>query len=343
MEKYKDNNAEDFEKIANYLADESSREERSSLEAWVRAKEDNRKFFNKVKKVWQASEMCSDNFCPNVQSAWEKVKQAKGKVRPLSLAEESEAVAANGRNWYPYVAASVVLLLSVVVGWWTMKDTHLVQKLSFQNEKIEANQKGQLVLADGSKVWLNSNTRFYYPKSFNGERAVYLEGEAYFEIAKDEENPFVIYTGKSVTEVLGTSFNINTEEDAVIVTVASGRVALYPEGNKGNQVVLEKGEAGHFMGKNEMVSKTRNEDINYLSWQTGVLTFENTSLAAVAKALSRHFDADIVLGEGASEGCRLTSSFRDQTLDEVLELIRLTLDIEIKKEKGRILLVGKGC
>lgn len=338
METHKDNSAEDFEKIADYLANESSDEERSALEAWISEKEDNRRFFDKVKKVWQASEVCTDNFCPNVEAAWQKVKQATDKVRPLHV--EEQKVGVDNRQWIPY-AASVALLLTALVGWWSMKDTHFVQKLSFQNETVEANQKGQVVLADGSKVWLNSNTRFYYPKSFEGERVVYLEGEAYFEIAKDEEKPFVIYSGKSVTEVLGTSFNVNTEADAVTVTVASGRVAFYPEGNKESQVVLEKGEAGHFM--NKKVSKTRNEDVNYLSWQTGVLTFENASLSAVAKALSRHYGTEVAIDGEASESCRLTSSFKNQTLDEVLELIRLTLDIEIKKEKERILLIRKGC
>ena len=343
MEKHKDNNAEDFEKIADYLANESSDEARSSLEAWLSEKEDNKHLFDKVKKVWKASEVCADNFCPNVEAAWEKVKQAKDKVRPLSFEEGNERTAANGRYWIPYAAASVALILSVIVGWWAMKDTHFVQKMSFQNEKIEADKKGQLLLSDGSKVWLNSNTRFYYPQSFDGERIVYLEGEAYFEIAKDEGRPFVIYSGKSVTEVLGTSFNVNTEDDAVTVTVASGRVALYPEGSKENQIVLEKGDFGYFVGKDNRVEKARNEDINYLSWQTGVLTFEDASLSAVAKALSRHYDTEIALSGTASESCRLTSSFKNQTLDEVLELIRLTLDIEIRKEKNRILLVGKGC
>lgn len=340
METHKNNSTEDFEKIADYLANESSDEERSSLEAWISENEDNRRFFDKVKKLWQASEVCTDNFYPNVEAAWQKVKQAKGKVRPLHVEEQKAGV--NNKQWLPY-AASVALLLTALVGWWSMKDTHFVQKLSFQNETIEANQKGQVVLADGSKVWLNSNTRFYYPDAFGSERTVYLEGEAYFEIARDEDKPFVIYSGKSVTEVLGTSFNVNTEADVVTVTVASGRVALYPEGNKEGQVVLEKGEAGLFMNKDKKVSKARNEDVNYRSWQTGVLTFEDASLAAVAKALSRHYDTEIVLIDKASENCRLTSSFKNQTLDEVLELIRLTLDIEIKKEEKRILLAGKDC
>ncbi len=343
MEKYKDNNAEDFEKIADYLANESSTEDRSSLEAWLSEKEENKNLFDKVKKVWQASEICAESFCPNVESAWEKVKQAKDKPRQPHFEEESVPVAIDSRNWFPYVAASVALVLCVLVGWWAMKDAHFVQKMSFQNEKIEANEKGQLVLADGSKVWLNSNTRFYYPKAFEGERIVYLEGEAYFEIAKDEARPFVIYSGKSVTEVLGTSFNVNTENNAVTVTVVNGRVALYPEGNKEGQVVLEKDDAGHFIKKDKLVRKKKNEDINYLSWQTGVLTFEDANLAAVAKALSRHYDTEVALSGKASESCRLTSSFKNQTLDEVLELIRLTLDIEIKKEKNRILLIGKGC
>ena len=340
MKTHKDNSSEDFEKIADYLANESSDKERSSLEAWLSEKEANRRLFDKVKKVWQASEICADDFCPNVELAWEKLKKAKDKARQMPVKDEK--IGADNKKWIPY-AASVALLLSALVGWLAMKETHFVQKMSFQQETVEANKKGQVELADGSKVWLNSNTRFYYPKAFDDKRVVYLEGEAYFEIARDEERPFVIYSGQSVTEVLGTSFNVNTKDNTVTVTVASGRVALYPEGNKESHVVLEKGEAGRFMVENKVVSKVKNEDINYLSWQTGVLTFEGASLSAVAKALSRHYGAEVAVDGEAPESCRLTCSFKNQTLDEVLELIRLTLDIEIKKEKERILLVGKNC
>lgn len=337
------NNTVDFEKIANYLAGEATEEEKIGLEAWLLKSPSNKTLFNKIKKVWQASEIADKEFCPNIDWAWTKVKQAnKTKTLPLIPHEEINGAVAK-KPWYLYIAASVVLLACVVSGWLVLKNDHFIEKLALQTEKVEANNKGEITLADGSKVWLNSNTSLYYPEKFDQDRIVYLDGEAYFEVARDENRPFMIYTGKGVTEVLGTSFNISTENKTVVVTVAKGQVALYPEGNREKQVVLEQGEKGLFKEKNKEVSKVKNDDINYLSWRTGILTFENAALSTVAETLSKHYHTAITLKEDVSNHCMLTSTFKDQTLEEVLELIRLTLDIEIKTEKDQILLIGKGC
>lgn len=336
----KDNNAVDFEKIANYLVGEVTDEEKESLEAWLESSPSNEILFNKIKRVWEASEVSEEAFNPDVALAWEKVQKVNNaKVLPYLNNANTNA----SKPWYLYIAASLVLLASVAIGWFALKEDHFIQKLTLQTEKVKAHKKGEVTLADGSKVWLNSHTQLYYPETFDQDRIVYLEGEAFFEVVRDEAKPFFIYTGKGVTKVLGTSFNINTENKTIVVTVANGQVALYPDGSPEKQVVLEKGERGVFKKKDKAISKIKNTDINYLSWRTGILTFEDASLSTVAEALSKHYHVAIDLKEGNSNHCRLTSTFKNQTLEEVLELLQLTLDVEIKKEKDQILLLGKGC
>src|SRR5690606_39189801 len=138
--------------------------------------------------------------------------------------------------------------------------------------------KGELTLADGSIVWLNSNSKLYYPDEFGSERKVYLEGEAYFEIKPDPNKPFRIITGKGVTEVLGTAFNLNSTGDKVTITVMEGMVAMYPEKQSEKKIILEKGESGFFHQAENELSKILMDDPNFLAWKTGIVRFEDSSL-----------------------------------------------------------------
>src|SRR5690606_2282187 len=155
-------------------------------------------FFSKMKRIWEASHIKEEGFCPNIARAWEKVKPASGgRVVPFS-AVQAQSRTTESLRWPYYVAASVLLLIGV--GLFFFQEDHAIPKLALERIQVEANEKGELTLVDGSIVWLNSNSKLYYPDEFGSERKVYLEGEAYFEIKPDPSKPFRIITGKGVTE-----------------------------------------------------------------------------------------------------------------------------------------------
>lgn len=332
---------EDFEKMADYLAGEASEKEQRELEQWFEDKPENRTFFNKIKKVWQASQLDGEKFCPDIACAWQKVKPInEGKVVPITSNLKTRTTNSSGKKWYYYVAASVVILMGV---WVLVQEDHIVPKLTLDTKQMDAHEKGELTLSDGSKIWLNSNSQFYYPETFDEERVVYLEGEAYFEVESDATRPFIIHTGRGVTEVLGTSFNLNNQQEEVKVTVTSGKVALYAEGNPDEKIIMEPGEVGIYHLEKDAMAKAENTDANFLSWKTGVLTFNGTPLADVAKALSRHYQVEVSPTGEISKKCRLTSTFDNKSLDEVLELIGLTLDVKVRKEGDQVFIEGAGC
>lgn len=102
----------------------------------------------------------------------------------------------------------------------------------------------QLVLADGTKVWLNADSKLRFPVSFTAERReVYLEGEAYFEVAKDSEHPFIVHISRGAIEVLGTGFNVRDyrEEQKTVTTLVQGKVVYRPERQPGREIMLEPG------------------------------------------------------------------------------------------------------
>ena len=192
---------QNFNKIAKYLSDNIDSEERESLFAWVKEHPDNKKTLEDSMEVWEVSNPSELEFQPNMEAAWDKMDKR------LETARASQAPSATVRPlrffrpWMRIAAAAVVLL---GIAFWLFPDfsndgTILKQTIAKENTTIE--------LPDGSKIWLNQNSTLEYKKNFE-KRIVYLEGEAFFDVAKDKSRPFEIYAGKSKTTVLGTSFNI---------------------------------------------------------------------------------------------------------------------------------------
>ncbi|MFD1768326.1 FecR domain-containing protein [Sphingobacterium suaedae] len=146
----------------------------------------------------------------------------------------------------------------------------------------------QLVLEDGTKVWLNASTQFSYPEQFTSDhRTVTLHGEAYFEVAKDTNRPFRITTNGTTIEVLGTSFNVASYHDQVSTTLVEGSVKV----RKGiRQDILLPGQEARVIGDRIAVKET-NVPKN-IAWQRGEFYFDGTNLPEIIEQISRWYDVD---------------------------------------------------
>ncbi len=159
----------------------------------------------------------------------------------------------------------------------------------------------QLVLPDGSKVWLNSATTLHFPTLFKGnERIVDLDGEGYFEVAHNPSKPFHVQTGNQDVEVLGTHFNINSYKDEkdIKTTLFEGAVRV---SKQGKITLLKPGEQAIADGAAITVNKDVDPD-KILAWKNGWFEFDNTDLATIMRQVSRWYDVDIVYeGKPTSE------------------------------------------
>jgi ferric-dicitrate binding protein FerR (iron transport regulator) len=149
----------------------------------------------------------------------------------------------------------------------------------------------QLVLADGTKVWLNAASSIKYPVVFNGnERKVELTGEAYFEVAHDKEKPFRVISNGQEVEVLGTHFNINAyhDEKSAKTTLLEGSVRISSEGkNK----MLKPGEQAHFENGDILIADV---DVNeVVAWKNGFFQFKDDNIRDIMRQLGRWYDVDI--------------------------------------------------
>lgn len=179
-----------------------------------------------------------------------------------------------------------------------------------------------MVLADGSKVWLNAGSSLTYPVLFVGnERKVSIEGEAYFEVAHDISKPFVVHYGAIDVQVLGTHFNVNTFEDGdsnVKVTLIEGSVKV-DNGNATN--LLKPGQQARINDKIKIVSDV---DLNQvMAWKNGYFQFNNASLQSVLKQVARWYDVDVIY-EGNNQPREFVGEMeRDLSLSEVLKILEI--------------------
>lgn len=155
----------------------------------------------------------------------------------------------------------------------------------------------QLQLADGTRMWLNVGSSVTYPTRFTGnERSVTLSGEAYFEVARNIQMKFVVNTGKTITEVLGTHFNVNSyaNETATRITLLEGKVKVGSAGTNFSQV-LTPGQQAQVMPGSEKLTVINGVDTEeVMAWKNGIFHFQKSDLPSIMRQVSRWYDMDII-------------------------------------------------
>ncbi len=227
------------------------------------------------------------------------------------------------KNWYK-IAATIALMIMLSLGLY-----YVSQSKNTRYFTTFEGQKKEIVLDDGTKIWLNSFSKLEIPGNFRKDkREILLQGEAYFEVAVKETQPFIVLSKNSIVKVIGTSFNINsnTSDSSVVVTVSSGKVEFYDKKNKVNKITLEKYSAGILALNETTPIKMLNKNLNFLAWKTGVLIFENNSLTEVISDLEKYYKKEIVFKDIIPDDYSLSVRFVNLSLEEVMNIVAGTFD-----------------
>ncbi|MCB0640888.1 MAG: FecR domain-containing protein [Phaeodactylibacter sp.] len=315
---------------SKYLSGNATDSEVRELEDWVSADAANRETFMAVKKAWMLTGGQSGQSAVDVDGWWAKTESElfeSAKVVPLESRKGS-------RRWLS-VAASITVVAVVAAllylqpwsGEWMMAEA-------------DADSSKKVELADGSEVVLNRSASLsyaYQPRS--AVRRVELKGDAYFDVAKDPKNPFIIQCRMVEIEVLGTSFYVDAreEQDEVQVIVKSGRVAVR---HQQQERILGAGEMAVFSVTGNRLDTLRPPDDNYQALKTNTLAFEATRLTDVVFALNRYYHANIRIESAALQDCLFSSTFTDKSLDTVLKVLEASFELTVRRENGLILLTG---
>lgn len=192
----------------------------------------------------------------------------------------------------------------------------------------------QLSLSDGTKVWLNSMTKLRYPVTFEGEqRNVYLTGEAYFDVAKDAEHPFVVNVEGMEVKVYGTRFNVNTLEEGVVQTVLErGKVSVKAL-KTGEEVMLKPDDMAEFYKESGMVKVGKVDPFTYTAWKDGKFVFENATIETIMSRLGRWYDIKVFYGDEQVKNQTFTGIItRHSNVKDLLYLIGETAMVQFDQK-----------
>jgi ferric-dicitrate binding protein FerR (iron transport regulator) len=298
IEKYSDREWED---LASILSDEQN-DNKEILSRFMSEESHNTtKYWKEIREMNSDKDIDIDKAWNNLYSRLKENGLITGKpvvIRRTFL-----------KSTYFRVAAMFLLLLGI---------GSMLVMLNLSHKSIVVstndNQKNlQVTLPDGSNVFLNRNTKLSYHKNFaNHGRNVRLSGEAFFEITRDERNPFIVDAGKAKIQVLGTSFNVitNNSDSAVEVFVQTGKVMV-----------------------SDIAGKSLNNDPNYMSWKTGLLFYDGQSLEVVFRDLKKVYNMDIVADDPAILVNRWTTDPIDNLPQEtIIRLICISFNLSFSKD-----------
>lgn len=320
--------------ISLSLSGEATPAEEKILLDWISLSEENRVSFEKAKKAFSLTEKYYQAKGPepaiDLDQEWDhflKQVDKKDNVRTLTPA-----------RWARHAAALLLLVASgFIINYFISAN---------RNTVIQATSTIQEVtLPDGSHVTLNRNTTISYRKDFNkSDRKIVLDGEAFFDVARNEQKPFIISIKEATVEVLGTSFNIqgyNTTSEVEVV-VSTGLVKFsVPNLQKG--VTLRAGERGVFTEQTRHLAQHPNEDANFLAWKTRKIVFVESSLRQVVESLNKIYNSHITLTVQVPESCLVTVTFDNQDIEAILNVLKTTLNLTYRIQNGEIEITNVGC
>lgn len=321
--------------IVKELSGENSVENKRKLSVWLKEGEENQRIFNSYQATWNEMDQVKGKSIREIDVEWDRLENEINFNASAPKATQRSLFS----NVYRYAAALLFVVCAGFAVYYFLYNQGTEQLVAeVQIQEVE--------LSEGSKVTVNSNSKLTYPKKFDKDkRVVALSGEAYFEIAKDPDRPFIIHAGDIKVEVLGTSFNVKAYENhsEIEVTVSSGKVAVYRPENPDEKVILIKGQKAIFYKSDAKIEASINDNINFQSWKTKEIIFEDTPLPDVVRIINEIYKSDLkLLGTQLNE-CPVTTTFDKQSLKSILNVLENTLDLKIEGKGNSFKISGEGC
>ena len=202
-------------------------------------------------------------------------------------------------------------------------------------------KKFQLLLSDGTEVYLNSGSSITYPVIFydEGPRNVVLRGEAYFTVASDSLRPFTVSTQLLDAKVLGTEFNISSyrDDEHIQVVLIEGSLSVGRNNSIGSgDVILKPNQLASYSYSDDELSTANIDVSSYIAWKNGILLFKNEDFYHIAKKLERHYDVKIEIKDMQVSKERYTGRFKTETIEEILQAFQRIKSFDYNIENNNI-------
>lgn len=319
---------------AKQLEGKATPSEQEELRRWLDANPTYQAEYQAQQRLWQLTAPIS-TIEVDTDAAWQKVQAG------IQLQVPQQAKVIPMFRSIIRVAAAAALLIGLA---WLIRYYYY----PYYGMEVAAAGKGQkmIVLPDSSQVWLNKGSKLVYDADFDGTtREIQLEGEAFFNVQRDTQRPFVIKTVAAQIKVLGTSFNLRSypNEEREELVVATGKVAFTAaEGTAA--AIITPGYAASLKRESNTITKHRISGENAWAWKSGRLQFKDQLLKDVVPDIERYYGVELQLQNPGLGNCRFTGSFQRAELEEVLQVLAATLQLEYKKQNNQTYtFAGPGC
>ena len=302
------------ELLPRYCEGQVTEEERLLVETWMNESEENRRVAKQIHSLYLATDTIHVMKKVDTEKALSRVKgRITGRKKTMWW------------EWAQRAAAVLFIPLLVVqlVHYWGGDEQELAQMLEV---KTNPGMTTSLTLSDGTVVFLNSESRLTYPSHFNGDtRNVTLQGEAYFEVTRNEEIPFKVHTEELDVKVLGTKFNFRNYKDDLEAKVCllEGKVAL---NTRQKETVLHPDQQALLDKKTGKLSVSGTKAAYSAEWTNDRLYFDEVLLSDIIKELERSYDVKITVADDTLNTIRFYGNFRkrEQSIQEIMNVLSST-------------------
>lgn len=345
-----------FRLLVRYYSSTCSDKERARVERWVNASSSNKERFERSKAIWDLSASTENEWDPQARLQRITAKMAEtgsvfGLHKNFRLFRIDPRPEPRGFSLGNFVIASLVV--TVLIG--TVGAVYYLKQRAEQQEALRraadftieeiSTKPGQHVafdFADGTKVFLNSETQLRYRTDPSGSRDVFLKGEAYFEVNHSDHSPLVVHVGDALIRDLGTKFDVKAwpGDGTAQVTVAEGVVSVLPVDLSRKPVIIKRGQYSVFNRNHVIVPPTYVDVSQELQWMKGRLVFHDDRFGDVIRQLRRQFGIRCFVADSSMLSKTLTASFGErEPIKRVLDIIALSLGLQYRASKDSVLFV----
>lgn len=328
--------------IVQFLNGSLSEQERVDLKQWISQSEDNIKYFRQIEEIWLAAAGQNDQTIFDKEKAYQHFR-----VRVSSYKDNKESLSNKKRSlsttWWRVASVAILCLFFGGLGYWGSSQATRSQYTEVSVE-TPYGAKTKLFLPDGTLVWLNAGSTIHYSQGFGiDDRKLILNGEAYFEVVKDEKRPFEVTADDLTVRVLGTKFNFRNyqEEEEARITLLEGKVSV--TSTLGEEIELAPNQQAAY-DKNSLLSKVSDVKARQSSeWVKGIIFFDEERLPDIARELERVYNVEITIKDESLKNYRFYGSFyrTDQTIQEVMDVLSSTDKLRYIIEGKKITLMAR--
>ena len=309
----------DYLKINKYFSGEASEKEIREIFDWMQSSAENKKELISYKKIWAMTLSSNEN----LDESWSRLF-----VRNTKIQRNTSLI----RNALKYAAVAIIIFSLGIITHYLLAPQNLTY-LTDTLVEVPAGQMSKVILPDGTTVQLNSASTLIYSSKFNSrERIVRLDGEAFFDVAKDKAHPFLVQTKRLDFKVYGTSFNIQAynEDEKTYATLVEGSLGVLGKDGKEYSRLVPGDHVSYYSNTNKLDLSKTDVDL-YTSWKDGIITFRNKSLAEIAREIERWYNVEIVIeNEKLANENYMGTIMKSKPIDQILEVFRLTSSLKYR-------------